>query len=724
MATLVLSSLGSLLGPVGQVFGTLAGNAIDNALFGPDDREGPRLKELAVSGSSYGSPIAALYGAMRVPGTVIWSTDLQEHSDKQSHGKGQPKTVTYSYSVSFAVALSSRPIERIGRIWADANLLRGKVGDLKSGGTLRIYRGLDDQQCDPLLEAALGDRCPAFRGCAYAVFEDLDLTDFGNRIPALSFEVIAGNGADLVESLFADRDTQVSADTVFPQLAGFSHDGGSLRNVVSVIDRIHPIAPAFEGRGLKLEGGTAASRASLALPEPALWEEGDFGRQSGSARARSDQRPDSFSALRYYDPARDYQPGLQHAGSKNGQPRTYQFPGALAASDAQELARKAGARNAATADRLSWRLAELDPSLKPGSLVTLPDVAGTWKVSSWEWRERGVELELVRFRIPQSAETNADPGTGWSPPDRLHGETVLRVFETPWDGVGSATARRTYAAASSRGGRWAGAALYAMQDEALLPTGQTIARRAVMGALTEPLPASNALRYQPSASMLVQLTDPEADLAVTDMAGLSQGNNRLMVGSEVIQFALAEPIGEGRWRLTGLLRGRGGTEIEALAGHDAGTPITLLDAGTLALEEETVAAAINGFAAMGLGDTEAVSAGLENEGASLRPPCPVHPEFKLLDDGSVSLSWIRRARGRWEWFDQVEQPMSEETESYLVGLGPVESPLAQWTSDVPFLTIDRTEIDTLRQGHSGSPMWVRQCGSFALSHPTHLGFLA
>ena len=32
---------------------------------------------------------------------------------------------------------------------------------------------------------------PAHRGIAYAVFEQLQLADFGNRIPSLTFEVIA-----------------------------------------------------------------------------------------------------------------------------------------------------------------------------------------------------------------------------------------------------------------------------------------------------------------------------------------------------------------------------------------------------------------------------------------------------------------------------------------------------------------------------------------------------
>jgi hypothetical protein len=61
---------------------------------------------------------------------------------------------------------------------------------------MRIYRGSASQLPDPLIEAKQGaGRAPAWRGLAYVVFERLPLDDFGNRIPALQFEVIRPTGA-------------------------------------------------------------------------------------------------------------------------------------------------------------------------------------------------------------------------------------------------------------------------------------------------------------------------------------------------------------------------------------------------------------------------------------------------------------------------------------------------------------------------------------------------
>ncbi len=78
MATLVLTALGTAVGgPIGGAIGGVLGNMVDRRVLGTT-REGPRLTELAVQTSSYGSAIPQLFGTMRVAGTVIWATDLRE----------------------------------------------------------------------------------------------------------------------------------------------------------------------------------------------------------------------------------------------------------------------------------------------------------------------------------------------------------------------------------------------------------------------------------------------------------------------------------------------------------------------------------------------------------------------------------------------------------------------------------------------------------------------
>ena len=58
MATLVLSTVGmALAGPVGGLLGSLVGQSIDQQLLGGGPRKGPRLGDLSVQTSSYGSAV-------------------------------------------------------------------------------------------------------------------------------------------------------------------------------------------------------------------------------------------------------------------------------------------------------------------------------------------------------------------------------------------------------------------------------------------------------------------------------------------------------------------------------------------------------------------------------------------------------------------------------------------------------------------------------------------
>lgn len=211
MATLALSVVGAAAGgalmpggfsflgatltgaAVGRALGGIAGAYIDNALFGASGqsavREGPRLSDLTVTASTEGADIPRLYGRARLGGQIIWATHFEEEvSTTKSSGKGVSSSgasqTTYRYYANFAVGLCEGEVTRIGRVWAD-----GEEIDL-SQYTWRFYPGSETQEPDALIVTKEGaDNAPAYRGLAYIVFERLPLSDFGNRIPQLNFEV-------------------------------------------------------------------------------------------------------------------------------------------------------------------------------------------------------------------------------------------------------------------------------------------------------------------------------------------------------------------------------------------------------------------------------------------------------------------------------------------------------------------------------------------------------
>jgi uncharacterized protein with HEPN domain len=201
MATLLLqaagATLGGLFGPVGAIVGraagALAGNLIDQALIsGTTTIQGTRLSTARIPGAEEGAAVNRVYGTARIGGTLIWATRFEEEVNVEREGgkASGPRVETFRYFANFAIGLSEGPIAAIRRVWAD-----GREIDL-TAIEMRLYRGTDTQDADPLIEAKQGaGRAPAYRGLAYVVFERLPLDVYGNRIPVLQFEVIRTLGS-------------------------------------------------------------------------------------------------------------------------------------------------------------------------------------------------------------------------------------------------------------------------------------------------------------------------------------------------------------------------------------------------------------------------------------------------------------------------------------------------------------------------------------------------
>ncbi|MBN8502016.1 MAG: hypothetical protein J0M19_12790 [Sphingomonadales bacterium] len=725
MATLILGAIGTLVGgPIGGSIGALIGRSVDGRIFGNGRREGPRLNELSLTTSSYGAPIPRHFGRMRVAGQIIWATQLAEHRDKQGGGKGSPTVTSYSYTASFAVALSSRPIAAVGRVWADGKLLRGEAGDLKTGGIFRFHSGQADQSVDPLIAATeAGGRCPAYRGLAYAVFEDLQLGDFGNRLPSLSFEIFADEPSLTVGDLLDGVVDNFAAEMPLPGVRGLSIEGPLVETLAS-LDPFYPINCDACDDELVL---TASHNVVLpvTLGEPATSSaQDDFGSQVGFVRKRAGQDSAPIAVLRYYDLDRDYQPGAQRAPGRPspGQPRAVDLPATLDAAAARQAIHRASNRASWNRQTMSWRVAELDPQVRPGATVSLPGHAGLWCVAEWEWRESGIELTLTRLP-PVAVPTTpaADSGRIVPPPDEDLAATVLMTCELPWDGISAKSVPLIMAMPSAATSSWSGASLYVDRGDAVLqPLGPTGRTRAIIGTALSQLAPASPLLFDRTGSVEIMLAGADLSLVDATMRQLAMGANRALVGQEIIQFATAQPMGEGRWKLSGLWRGRGGTE-DAIATHMIGEAFILLDGTGIKLDTEAIGNVPDtAIVAIGLADTDPVRAPILLRGIALRPLGPVHAQWTVLTDGSHQLRWVRRARGAWLWSDSVDVPLTEQVEVYEVSFVAGGQVAAQWETTTTALTITANEIAGLRTTFPTGHFAIRQRGDHALSRPLHI----
>jgi hypothetical protein len=668
MATLVLTAVGSAVGgPVGGAIGSILGQYVDRTvLFAPKPRQGPRLGDLAVQTSSYGSDIPKIFGTMRVAGTVIWATDLAEHRSTSGASKGQPQTINYSYSASFAVALSGRPVHAVRRIWAEGKLLRGMAGDFKSGlGAFRLHPGDEDQPIDPLIASAEGASAAAFRGTAYAVFEDLQLADFGNRIPSLTFEVEADEGEIGIGAIGAALSGGIITSGETPGVLGYAASGDSVRSALAALVDAASLSLAEDGGTLRLTTPVGPALNLGAGEEVGRREIVRRGAGSVSCEV----------SLAYYEPARDYQAGLQRAttGSQGPSDRLA-LPAALAADAAKALAEHRLA--AASAGRLtarlglSWRAA----AVRPGTQVALAGDAATWTVKRATLGPLRVDLDLIRSAAPVSLVSDANPGRQVAAVDQLHGSTLLHFLDLP---LGEPTGGKPLLLAAAAGASpgWRRATLTASFDggaswRAAGPT----AAPAVTGTTLDALGEAGSALFDLWGEVSVELASEAMWLESRTDDALVAGANLALVGDELIQFGLADALGGRRFRLSRLLRGRRGTEWAA-GTHLAGERFVLIETDALAAIEAP-AGGIGGSArllAAGIGDPpEGAAAELAIEGASLQPPAPVHLRASETPGGDLMIRWIRRSRRGWAWASGSDMSLGEEIERYrveLVGTG-------------------------------------------------------
>lgn len=706
MATLVLTTIGYLTtGPIGGAIGAVIGQQIDqNLLFRPKARKGPRLGDLSVQTSSYGAEIPRIFGTMRVAGTVIWATDLTEHKST-SGGKGQPRVTAYAYSASFAVALSARPV---GRIWADGKLFRGAAGDFKSTTLFRLHQGEEDQDADPLIVAAEGaGQAPAYRGIAYAVFENMSLEDFGNRIPSLTFEVVADGSAVSIGAMAEELAGGIVMAGTTPALAGYAAAGDSVRAALEGLADVVPLSLVKDGEAQLLY---ATTEAALPLPQAAMSQRLEI------VRRGQDAVPGE-ATITYYDAARDYQTGLQRAIRGSGRivdrrvlPAVLDAGGARALADYRLASLWAGRVSAKAV--LDWSCA----AIRPGSQVLIEGYAGRWRVGRWTLGAMTTTLDLVRIPGAGPPDIIASPGRAVGEPDLPLGPTILRLLDLPL-GDGAETKPLLHVAAAGEHKGWRRAALTASFDAGASwqEMGNTAAP-AIMGATMNALPAAGAALIDAVSSLEVELVHDGMWLEGRNDDALAGGANLAAVGEELIQFGSVAALGDRRFRLSRLLRGRRGTEWAA-GGHFTGEPFTLIVRDALATIEGPAGAEAR-VLATGVGDVPDAAAASRTIGAEmLRPPSPVHLSAIESADGDLAISWVRRSRLGWAWMDGSDTPLGEEAERYRLAIsGPGFSRTVETAAPAYIYTAAARAAD----GAGPLTLHLVQTGSFAASRPAQL----
>ena len=321
--------------------------------------------------------------------------------------------------------------------------------------------------------------------------------------------------------------------------------------------------------------------------------------------------------------------------------------------------------------RYAWKTGRKYARLEPSDVVTLPTTAGAYNVRITgkrehpngliEWEGASEDGAIYSQNGVASAVSNYPGQTIVAP-----GAALMQLMDIPIlrDGDNEAGFYAAYATT----GTAQGCSLYRSTDGTTYTLLKQMTSESVMGTAISALGASTKGNIF-DRSLTVDVVLIEGELVSDTKLNVLNGANMALLGAELIQFLTATLIAPQTYRLSGLLRGRFGTEW-AMTTHGAGERFVLVNALTWRriLSDVSLIGLSRFYKAplfgASLGATDAMS--FTNNAVGLEPYAGC--QLKGARDGSNNLTgtWKRRTRIGGGWRDLVDVGVGELSEAYEV----------------------------------------------------------
>jgi len=345
----------------------------------------------------------------------------------------------------------------------------------------------------------------------------------------------------------------------------------------------------------------------------------------------------------------------------------------LTGEEAQGIAARWLAESGATSETVRFGLPPAKSWLGAGDVVALEDDDGVARRFRIERVEQDAALTVTAARVEEMPVAGAAVAADTPAP------AVAVAAALPVDAAfldlplmrGDEVPHAPHVAVAAD--PWPGrVAVYAGTSEDALSLDTVVERAARIGALAAPLPAGAPGRWQRGAPLRLTL---DAALSARPALDVLNGANLAAVGDgvtwEVIQFAGAELVAPGAWRLDRLLRGQAGTEAIMPPEWPAGSTVVMLDGSAvqidlLASERDLLRRYRYGPAVAPPEDASYRAVDLAFAGVGLRPYAPCHLRARPDGAGGLRLTWLRRTRIGGDSWAGPEVPLGEAREAYLL----------------------------------------------------------
>jgi hypothetical protein len=739
-------------GPAGAIYGAQIGMTVGGIIDPPDgpQLEGPRLQDKQIIVSTYGNAIPLIYGAEnRCSGNVIWSTGLIETAEEEESGGGKgggggATTTTYSYRMSFALAMGAGTMVGVKRIWANSKLIYDSTGltlpavDPVNGQVvtkamgahavmeeMHFWPGSKVQVPDPWIQSYSAST-PAYRNVAYIVFKDMQLADFGNRLPNIEVE-IAGSAVTNVAAVVQDIARRVGVDDI--SVTGLTDElrGLVIARSVQASGALTPLAVAFNFDLAEQAGQVRCVKRGAGMK--GVVPVGDMGAVQGADNATEPARFKAVTALEmpktvsltHLDPELDYQLNSQRAFKDLGNAAniiSVDLPLTLGVDDARRIADRT-LWEAWTARRsVSFSLTDKWVRRASGDVlgVLVDGQIIPYKVVRISRGDNGVSTYEAQRDDPE-VYTSTALGTDGNLPSnvvKFPGVTRLVLMDMPIVQDGNDDTGFYWVVTGESAG-WRGADVRRSIDGGSSYSSMSkVGVRSVIGDVPVALPVGPTDFWDRGNTLTVTLDYAGSTLESVSEDLVIAGYNAAWLGpatgqgGEVIQFATATLVGPGQYTLSNLLRGRLGTEANTT--HGTNEVFVLLRTATLGRSEFGPAdwyySRLFKPVSVLTNEVDTAAQAFTNNGVGKMPKSPVHVAGVRDGSNNLALSWVRRSRLQVPGLGLGPVPLGELTEAYSIDIYSGASVVRTITATTPAASYTAAE-QTADGLTPGNPVTLR-----------------
>lgn len=378
----------------------------------------------------------------------------------------------------------------------------------------------------------------------------------------------------------------------------------------------------------------------------------------------------------YWDDTREYQTGTSEfvlADDNSQATSQVELPITLRPGQGEILASRWLVSARVSRDELKIALPTAQQQIVPGDVIKLDDdtTGATYRVERIEEQgARAIEAVRVEQDVYKQKDASSPIGTiGSVNPAR---SVLFRFLDLPLLPSSQSSIGPHLVATASPWPTGVAAYLSASDDGYVLNT--VLETPTQMGRTLNAVNPSCIGRWENNQSIEVKVShgalQSRSELDVLNGANVAVIGDGSSAGWEVFQYRDAELLGDGTYRLSGLLRGQVGSDAEMVAPWPVGSEVVFLRETPTQLQLNDSDRGLERYVRVGPANKPVSDPSYQTKIESfdllaLRPLSPVHVSVEA-DPVGLILRWIRRTRIDGDSWQGLDVPLGEATEQYEV----------------------------------------------------------